>query len=132
MNQYLLDTDICIHLLKGKYNLKKKVEEVGIENCFISEITIAELTYGAFNSTNFNKHIQEVTLIENLFNVLPIYDSLPKFGEEKARLRKLGRLLPDFDLLIGTTAVYHHMMMVTKNEKHLSRIDGVRVENLAK
>ena len=132
MDKYLLDTDICIHLLKGKYNLKNKVESIGIENCFISEIIIAELTYGAFNSTNFEKHIKEVTLIERLFNVLPIYDSLSKFGEEKARLRKLGNLLPDFDLLIGTSAVYHQMIMVTKNEKHFSRIDGIKVENWAK
>jgi hypothetical protein len=33
---------------------------VGIENCFISEITIAELLFDAENSTNCKKHIQEV------------------------------------------------------------------------
>lgn len=131
MNKYLIDTDICIHFLKGKYNLKGKIEEVGLENCFISEITIAELTYGAFNSTNFEKHIEEVSLIEQLFNVLPIYDSLSVFGKEKTRLRKQGNLLPDFDLLIGTSAVHHQMIMVTRNVKHLSRIEGVKIENWA-
>jgi len=129
MNKYLLDSDICIHFLKGKHNLKQKIEEIGVKNCFISEITIAELTYGAFNSTNFGKHIVEVKLIEELFTVLPIYDCLLKFGEEKAKLRKEGRLIPDFDLLIGITAIHHNMKMVTNNVKHLSRLDGIQIDS---
>jgi tRNA(fMet)-specific endonuclease VapC len=41
MQGYLLDTDICISLLQGKYSIREKIEKVGIENCSISEITIA-------------------------------------------------------------------------------------------
>lgn len=43
MNGYLIDTDICIYYLKGKFGIKDKVKEVEINNCYISEITIAEL-----------------------------------------------------------------------------------------
>lgn len=129
MKKYLLDTDICIHLLKGKFDLRNKIEIIGIDNCCISEITIAELTYGAFNSTNFEKHIKEISQIEQLFPVIPIYDSLRKFGEEKARLRKIGSLLPDFDLLIATSAVYHGFTLVSNNVKHMQRVDGVILEN---
>jgi tRNA(fMet)-specific endonuclease VapC len=129
---YLLDSDICIHFLKGKHSLKQKIEGVGIENCFVSEITIAELMYGAFNSANFEKHINEVKLIEELFTVLPIYDCLPKFGEEKAKLKKEGNLIPDFDLLIGITAIHHKMKMVTNNVKHLLRLDGIEIDNWIK
>ena len=50
MNSYLLDTDICIYSMKGLYDLKEKILHVGIENCFISEITVLELTYGVENS----------------------------------------------------------------------------------
>lgn len=132
MNKFLLDRDICIHFLKGKYNLKQKIEKVGISNCYISEITVAELIFGAFNSTNFEKHIKEVKLIEELFTVLPIYDCLSKFGKEKAKLKKAGNLIPDFDLLIGITAIHHDMNMVTNNVKHLSRIDGIQIDNWVK
>ena len=41
MEKYLLDTNICIFLLRGKYNVDKKMDEVGLENCYISEITVA-------------------------------------------------------------------------------------------
>jgi len=41
--KYLLDTNICIHFFRGKFNLYDKFQEIGIENCAISEITLAEL-----------------------------------------------------------------------------------------
>ena len=47
MTNYLLDTNICIFLLRGKYDVDKKIDSVGFENCAISEITVAELKYGA-------------------------------------------------------------------------------------
>ncbi len=132
MKRYLLDTDICIYFLKGKYHIKSKIEEAGLSNCFISEITIAELAYGAYNSEQFEKHIQEVLKMQALFEVIPINEILISFGEEKARLKKAGNLIPDFDLLIGLTAFQHNMILVTNNEKHLSRIDKIEIENWAK
>lgn len=132
MSQYLIDTDICISFLKGKYGIKDKVKEVGIENCYISEITIAELTFGAFKSANFEKHILEVKKMEFLFEIIPIYGSINKYGEERVRLQKAGNVIPDFDLLIGTTAITNNLIMVTNNEKHLSRISGIVIENWTK
>lgn len=130
--QYLLDADICIYFLKGKFNLIAKAEEVGYENCFVSEITIAELTYGAFYSNQIERNLENVSKTKDLFKVLPILDCLELFGKEKARLRREGNLIPDFDLLIGTTAVNNSMALVTNNEKHLNRIEGVVIENWVK
>ena len=45
--QQPMDLFLIIFFLKGKYKIKDKLKETGIENCFISEITIAELKYGA-------------------------------------------------------------------------------------
>ena len=64
-----------------------------------------------------------------LFDVVPIYNSLELFGQEKARLKKSGKIIPDFDLLIGVAAVQHEMIMVTNNQKHLSRFEGLEIEN---
>jgi predicted nucleic acid-binding protein len=50
LKKYLLDTNICIFYIKGQYELNKKIAEVGEENCFISEMTVAELKYGVENS----------------------------------------------------------------------------------
>jgi tRNA(fMet)-specific endonuclease VapC len=54
--KYLLDTNICIHFFRGKFNLIDKIESIGLQNCAISEITLAELVFGAENSENPKKN----------------------------------------------------------------------------
>lgn len=127
--EYLLDTDTCISYLRDKFNVARKIEAVGIQNCYVSEITIAELTFGAFHSKNYEKHITEVKKIELLYDVVPIYPSIALYAQERSRLRKDGQLIPDFDLLIGVTSVVHGMVMVTSNVKHLQRIASIKIEN---
>jgi tRNA(fMet)-specific endonuclease VapC len=127
--KYLLDSDTCISFLKDKHRIAEKIDGVGIENCYVSEITIAELTYGAYHSTSFEKHIHEVKKIETLYDVVSIYSSIDYYSKEKSRLRKEGKSIPDFDLLIGTSAVVNNMKMVTSNVKHMSRIESIEIEN---
>ncbi len=54
--KYLLDTNVCIHFFRGKFNLIEKFENIGITNCAISEITLAELVFGAESSDNPQKN----------------------------------------------------------------------------
>lgn len=129
MSGYLLDTDICIFFLKGKYSLIDKVAAVGIDNCFVSEITIAELLFGAENSQNHKKHIEEVAFFEENFKVIPISKVLRFYAKEKARLRKNGTPVAEFDLLIGSTAVSHDLILVTRNQKHFRKIDSLQLED---
>ena len=70
--------------------------------------------------------------IERLFVVIPIYGTFDQYAKEKVRLRKEGALIPDFDLLIGVTSVVDGLVMVTNNEKHLSRISSIQLENWTK
>ncbi|HMQ81462.1 MAG TPA: type II toxin-antitoxin system VapC family toxin [Saprospiraceae bacterium] len=128
---YLIDTDICVFFLKGKFGLNQKIKKVGIENCYLSEITIAEPKYGAVKSNN-PKHFKEVENIEELFHIPPIYNSLEKYAYERVRLEKLGLRIPDFDLLIGVSAVNNDMILVSNNERHLARVENLKLENWTK
>lgn len=129
---YLIDTNICIFYLKGKFELDKKFDKVGLENCYISEITVAELKYGAEHSKNPVKaRIIADDLIAK-FSIVPIYNCLSVYAKEKSRLRKLGTPLDDFDLLIGATAVAEKMIMVSNNFRHLSRIKNIKLEDWTK
>ena len=98
MKQYLLDTNICIYLLKGRFGLKDKINEIGVENCFLSEITIAELKFGVQNSEQPKKNSEKVEHLQQQFTIIPIFSSLDVYAAEKARLKKAGRILEDFDL----------------------------------
>ena len=126
---YLLDTNICIHFFRGKFNLLSKFEEVGIENCAISEITLAELVYGAEKS---HHSIKNHKLIEELIEqvaVIPLYSAIYIYGKEKARLSALGTMIGDFDLLIASTAVENELIMVTENVSEFERIKGIKIQN---
>ena len=118
MTKYLLDTDICIFLLRKKYSISEKIAAVGTSNCYVSAVTIGELIFGAHNSTNFEKHKYDADRIMSLMTVLPILESLDSYGKEKARLRKAGHLIPELDLLIATTALHHGMTLLTSNIRH--------------
>lgn len=61
--------------------------------------------------------------------ILPIFNSLNIYAKEKARLRKSGKILDDFDLLIGATAIANNLILVTENEKHLSRMSKINFES---
>lgn len=128
MKKYLLDTNICISLIKNQYGIRNKITNAGIQNCAVSEITIAELFYGAAKSSNI-KHYSDVKYIIELFDVIPIYPSLKLFGEIKSTLEQQGQRLDNFDLLIGSTAIYSQMTMVTSNIKHFERIPGITIED---
>lgn len=132
MNGYLLDTNICIFYLKGKYNLVEKIEEIGRHNCYISEITVAELLYGASCSNNKSAVLNEVKSFIALFRILSIYNILPTFADIKACLRQQGMPIENFDLLIGATAVHYNLVMVTENVKHLQRLPHIKLENWIK
>jgi tRNA(fMet)-specific endonuclease VapC len=129
MNQYILDTDICVFALRGKYELDKKIIAVGIQNCFLSEITVAELKVGAEKSEFPLKNHQIVELFCNKMTILPICLAIDIFAEEKAKLQKSGQTISDFDLLIGATAIYHQFILITNNIKHFSRMKKLLFDN---
>jgi tRNA(fMet)-specific endonuclease VapC len=132
LKKYLLDTNICIYYIKGKFGLKEKFGSVKKENLFISEITLAELKFGVQNSESPKKN--QATLEDFLTGVqiIPIFNSLDLYAEEKARLRKTGQTIDDFDLLIGVSSVANKMVLVTNNESHFERIKNIEIENWTK
>ena len=129
MKKYLLDTNICIYFLKGLFELYNKIEQAGIENCFISEITVAELKFGAENSSIPTKNRETIDKFLSNFTILPIITSLDIYAKEKTRLRKKGKPLDDFDLLIGATAVSNNLILVTKNISDFDRLDSIKIED---
>jgi tRNA(fMet)-specific endonuclease VapC len=73
LKKYLLDTNICIFYLKGRFQLVQKLEQVGLENCFVSEVTIAELKFGAENSEQVALNRQIVSQFQANMQVVPIF-----------------------------------------------------------
>ena len=134
MNQqaYLLDTNICVFYLRGKFDVDKRIDHVGWDNCYISEITMLELKMGVElsmqkdgidRSKQLNKFFSDI-------RVLPIYGAIDIAAQEKVRLRLAGTPCDDnFDLLIACSAIANDMICVTDNTKDFFRFQGIRLEN---
>jgi len=129
LKKFLIDTNICIYYIKGKFDLDKKFEKADPENCFISEITLAELKFGVENSEKREKNQKVLDNFLTGVKIVPIFHSLDLYAKEKARLRKTGAVIDDFDLLIGATSVTHNLTMVTNNTAHFKRIKGIVLED---
>lgn len=115
--------------MKGKFNLEKKFDEAIADNCFISEMTLAELKFGVANSEKPEKNKKALDNFLTGVQILPIFHSIDLYAKEKARLRKAGTPIDDFDLLIGVTSVTHNLIMVTNNSSHFKRINRIKLED---
>ena len=130
---YLIDTDIIIYSLKNdtivqdNFNKKSKAAKA------ISVISYGELIFGAKNSKQVDENLAIIFRIGEIFPIIDITRSVMEtFGEIKARLINNGITIPDMDLLIGSTALTINYTIVTNNEKHFSKIPGLKIENWKK
>lgn len=133
--KYLLDSDILIAMLRdrtGNTGLRQKALNVGLQNCYVSSLSIAELASGAYRMDS-RRGLFEVDFIQTLFNILPFgmkdYSDTECFGRTKAHLFDTGTPIADMDLLIGASALAGDYIMVTHNVRHFSHIPGLQIED---
>jgi len=132
MKGYLLDTDIVVFLFRNQKGIAKRLSSIDPRMVFISEITVAELEYGNYQSGRYNENREMLDSFLSSVNVLPFSLAIPLYAKERFRLNSLGQNIQDFDLLIGCSSVAESLVMVTNNVKHFSRIDGIHIDNWAK
>ncbi|GAH76210.1 unnamed protein product [marine sediment metagenome] len=130
--KYLLDTNICIYYLKNKYEIDKRIKDAGLNNCSISEITIAELKFGIEKSEQKEKNQKVIQDFIDSIAIIPLISSFDVYAKEKVRLRKEGNIIDEFDLLIGATVIANNMILVTKNISHFERFENIKIENWVK
>ncbi|MCP5053286.1 MAG: type II toxin-antitoxin system VapC family toxin [bacterium] len=135
----LLDTDTIIYWLKNKFPaINQKIESINSDFIFISSINVAELYFGAYNSS---KKEENVFVIDELLKDVNLIDFDEKagkyFGDIKAGLKKQGKLIMDSDLFIAAIAMSNNAMsnnftLISNNEKHFKRIEKLKIENWTK
>ncbi|MEY2976764.1 MAG: PIN domain-containing protein [Prochlorotrichaceae cyanobacterium] len=131
--KYLLDTDVCIYWLKNREPFRSKIFSLGFENLTISQVTVAELYYGAYNSApdHQQKNLDRLRQFVQISKVLEIKDSvLEHFGRLKASLRQQGQIVDDFDLLIASFAIDYDRILFTNNIRHYKNIPGLTYQSV--
>jgi tRNA(fMet)-specific endonuclease VapC len=90
---------------------------------------LAELKFGVAKSQAKERNQKALDNFLRGIQILPIFPALDIYAEEKARLQKSGRIIDDFDLLIGATAVTFDLTIVTKNTDHFIRLSDIKLED---
>jgi tRNA(fMet)-specific endonuclease VapC len=88
LKKYLIDTNIAIFYMKGRFNLALKFDNTTADNCFISEITLAELKFGVEKSEKPEKNKKALDNFLTGVQILPIFHSLDLYAREKSQTSK--------------------------------------------
>jgi tRNA(fMet)-specific endonuclease VapC len=130
MLQYMLDTNICIYVIKNHPPQLRQRFNRFAESLCMSSITLAELHYGAEKSS---RRVENLLAIEQFGARLEVLAFSPKaaahFGQIRAEVERLGKPAGLLDMLIGAHARAEGVIIVTNNARKFERLPGVRVEN---
>jgi tRNA(fMet)-specific endonuclease VapC len=128
---YLLDTNICIYLIKKKpIEVFQRFQSLEIGTIGVSSITVAELQYGVSKSAFPDKNTLALQKFLIPLEIVPFdYDAAVPYGKIRFRLEKEGKTIGPLDLLIGAHALSLNSILVTNNLKEFTRIEGLKTEN---
>ncbi len=123
--KYLLDTNVLIDILRGNRQVIDNLQRESISECCISDITVYELYYGAYKAMNPEESTKMIDRLVMSIAVLETTDCMKEAARQKSMLASEGKLIEDFDIIIGTTAIVNNLVLVTGNTKHLERLSGL-------
>lgn len=132
--EYLLDTNICIYIIKKKpEKVLQKFRTLTLGSVAISSITIAELHYGIEKRS---KPKQNQDALDKFLTPLEIinfdYDATIEYGKIRSDLERKGTPIGTFDTLIAAHALSLDLTLITNNEKEFQRIPKLKIENWTK
>jgi tRNA(fMet)-specific endonuclease VapC len=126
---YLLDTNICIAILKDNQLGVKKFYRY-FSQCYLSTIIVAELYKGIYYSQQVSKNLE---ILQEFIDLLPIesFDlaAAIEFGKIQSELKKIGKPTGELDILIAAVARSRNDILVTNNIKDFINIPNLQLEN---
>ena len=130
MLRYMLDTNICIYIIKNKpTELRERFNE-GADELSLSTIALAELYFGVENSARRVQNQQEINQFIGRLTVLEFSAAAAvHYGQIRVALQRAGRVAGPNDMLIGAHARSEGLVLVTNNTREFQRIPGLQVEN---
>lgn len=133
---YLLDTNICIFIMNKKpASVLKKLEQMITQHhkIYLSSISVAELQYGVYHSQSIERN--RIALVEFLapFEILDFNDmDAEVFGKIRSDLKKQGKIIGPYDMLIAAQALSRKLILVTNNIDEFRRIQSLKIEDWTK
>ena len=125
---YLIDTDVLIDGLQRRVSTVELLHTLAPHGVAITIISVGEIYEGAFATTDAARHMANARTFVQDIVVLGLTDNVMEvLARERAALRRSGQRIADMDMIIGATAVSYDLELVTRNERHFRRINGLRL-----
>jgi tRNA(fMet)-specific endonuclease VapC len=134
MIEYLLDTNICIYIIKRKpVQVFEKFKSVAFGSIGISSITLAELQYGIMKSSIPERNRKALEIFLTPLEIVDFdYNATVEYGKIRADLERKGTPIGPLDTLIASHALSLDLTLITNNEREFVRINGLKIENWVK
>ena len=131
---YLLDTNICIYIIKKEPKLVlNKFKQFSPGDIGVSSVTLAELYYEIEKSSKIEKNRSALENFLLPLEILPFDDQAAVvYGEIRANLEKNGTPIGPLDLMIAAHAKSLGLTLITNNTKEFIKIANLFVENWTK
>jgi tRNA(fMet)-specific endonuclease VapC len=131
MNHYLLDTNICIYLIKKHPpEVLARFQQIQLKQLYIPTITLFELYYGIEKN---NSHQRNMLALENFIAPLTVVDFTLDAAKKAATIRntlqKQGTPIGAYDIQIAAIALSLDMILLTNNTREFERVNGLKLEN---
>lgn len=122
--QVILDTSVCIEILKEKQRVTGPFGSLDLEIPYISSVTVFELMFRTYNAKKAEDFIMDAEIID--------FDekSARKASEIALELKRKGTQIEAADLFIAATAMAHNCSVATLDTKDFSKIKGLKVVKL--
>ena len=130
---YMLDTDICIYIIKRKPpNVLKHLESIEPGQISMSAFTFAELMNGAKKSQQVEANVSRLNALGEILEICSFdQQAAVAYGDVRSSLEKRGEVIGPHDLLIAAHALSLDRMLITNNEREFKRVEGLKVANWA-
>ena len=129
--RYMLDTNICIYVIKHKpETVFRKLQTIHPEDVCISSVTYAELVHGVEKSAAVEKNRLALSMLLANMEILDFdVDAADCYGKIRAALEKKGTPIGPLDMMIAAHAQSLGYTVVTNNMKEFSRVSALQIEN---
>ncbi len=130
---YMLDTDICIYIIKRKpLRVLERLESIQPDQLSMSAITFAELMNGAKKSQRVEANVSRLNALGEILEICSFdQQAALAYGDVRSSLEKRGEVIGPHDLLIAAHALSLDRILVTNNEREFKRVEGLKVDNWA-
>ena len=133
MIKYMLDTNICIYIIKQKpKNVIERFRQAQVSEIGVSSITLSELEYGVMKSAKSEQN--KLALVQFIAPIeISAYDDVAAqhYGVIRAHLERQGTPIGSLDMLIAAHALSVDSLLITNNESEFKRVSNLRIENWA-